>query len=67
MFQLKELLITSFIIIQSGCLVTAGEGGVINIWQQIESIPKQKNIGHTSPGKFVTAKNRDRNYRIKPY
>lgn len=53
------------LILQSDCLVTVGEGGIINVWRQAETI--QQN----SPCKLLTkisnGKGRDRHHRTKPY
>ncbi|XP_011640483.1 WD repeat-containing protein 89 [Pogonomyrmex barbatus] len=50
---------------KSGCLVTVGEEGIVNVWRQSESMPAQKSSDHKLLTKIGTG--RDRQYRIKPY
>lgn len=53
--------------LQSGSLITVGEGGLINIWRQTETIPIQQNSSHKLMAKIGTGKGRDRQHRTKPY
>ncbi|XP_029167504.1 WD repeat-containing protein 89 [Nylanderia fulva] len=60
----KQVVRDSWIHEKSGCLVTVGEGSIINIWRQAETT--QQN----SPRKLLTkinGKGRDRHHRTKPY
>ncbi|XP_070169988.1 WD repeat-containing protein 89 [Polyergus mexicanus] len=61
----KQIVRDSWIHEKSNCLVTVGEGGIINIWRQVEATHQN------SPCKLLTkisnGKARDRYHRTKPY
>ncbi|XP_014231232.1 WD repeat-containing protein 89 [Trichogramma pretiosum] len=53
---------------KSGCLVTGGESGVINVWKQSEPIKSETNVNSKRPIKIGAEKSRnDKNHRTKPY
>lgn len=61
----KQIVRDSWIHEKSDCLVTVGEGGIINVWRQAETMQQ------SSPCKLLTkisnGKGRDRHHRTKPY
>ncbi|XP_014209470.1 WD repeat-containing protein 89 [Copidosoma floridanum] len=64
----KQLVRDSWLHEKSGCLVTGGEAGIINIWRQTESLSVPKNTNNKRPAKTGAEKSRnDKNHRIKPY
>lgn len=63
----KQIVRDSWLHEKSGCLVTVGEGGIINLWRQTESAPIQQNSGHKLTAKIGGGKSRDRQHRSKPY
>lgn len=57
-----------FFTFQSGCLVTGGEAGIINIWRQSETTMIPRDSNHKRSSKIGAEKSRnDKNYRTKPY
>lgn len=63
----KQIVRDSWLHEKSGSLITVGEGGLINIWRQTETVPIQQNSGHKLVAKIGTGKVRDRQHRTKPY
>ncbi|KMQ91182.1 wd repeat-containing protein 89-like protein [Lasius niger] len=61
----KQIVRDSWIHEKSGCLVTVGESGVINIWRQAEAT--QQNSSRQLLTKISNGKGRDRHHRTKPY
>ncbi|XP_011860784.1 PREDICTED: WD repeat-containing protein 89 [Vollenhovia emeryi] len=60
----KQVVRDSWVHEKSGSLVTVGEKGIVNVWQQAES-PTQQSSGHELSTKIGTG--RDRHHRTKPY
>ncbi|XP_076636519.1 WD repeat-containing protein 89 [Colletes latitarsis] len=63
----KQFVRDSWLHEKSGSLITVGESGLINIWRQTETSPKQQNSSHKLVAKCGTGKGRDRQHRTKPY
>ncbi|XP_028044981.1 WD repeat-containing protein 89 isoform X2 [Monomorium pharaonis] len=60
----KQIVRDSWIHEKSGCLVTVGEKGIVNVWRKVESSTQQAS-SHKLLTKIGTG--RDRHNRIKPY
>ncbi|XP_076303085.1 WD repeat-containing protein 89-like [Lasioglossum baleicum] len=63
----KQIVRDSWLHEKSGSLITVGEGGLINIWRQTETMSIQQNSSHKLVAKIGTGKARDRQHRTKPY
>ncbi|XP_001605514.1 WD repeat-containing protein 89 [Nasonia vitripennis] len=64
----KQIVRDSWLHEKSGCLVTGGEAGILNIWRQTEPALIQRNANHKRPAKIGAEKSRsDKNHRTKPY
>ncbi|XP_017892906.1 WD repeat-containing protein 89 [Ceratina calcarata] len=63
----KQTVRDSWLHEKSRCLITVGEGGLINVWRQTENMLTQENPSHKLVSKIGTGKGRDRQHRPKPY
>ncbi|OAD54509.1 WD repeat-containing protein 89 [Eufriesea mexicana] len=63
----KQIVRDSWLHEKSGSLITVGEGGLINIWRQTETMSIEQNLSHKLVAKIGTSKAHDRQHRTKPY
>lgn len=63
----KQIVRDSWLHEKSGCLLTVGEGGLINVWRQAEPSSIQQNSSHKLVAKIGSGKGRERHHRTKPY
>lgn len=63
----KQLVRDSWLHEKSRCLVTVGEGGLMNFWTAAETNDTQQNTNHKLVAKIGAGKTRDRQHRSKPY
>ncbi|KAH0956660.1 hypothetical protein HN011_006686 [Eciton burchellii] len=61
----KQIVRDSWIHKKTGCLVTVGESGIVNVWRQAESRLTEQNKSYKLVDRVNVEKSR--NHRIKPY
>ncbi|XP_066589682.1 WD repeat-containing protein 89 [Prorops nasuta] len=67
MLDNKQTVRDSWLHEKSACLITIGEGSLLNIWKPTDSPIIQQSAGHKLTAKMNSGKGRDKHHRTKPY